>query len=81
MRKSGHIIGYFHILSSYLEVIGTANWTATYSHAIYIIHLQSNFPRVSRWITLSVKGAGIGMLAMTLLKMGIAILSGKVKFK
>jgi len=46
MRKSVHIIGYFHILISYLAVIGTANRTATYTHVIYIIRLQNNFPRV-----------------------------------
>jgi len=70
MRKSVHLVGYFHVLVSYLELIGTADWTATYSHVIYTIQLQSNLPRVSRWITPSVKAAGIGMCRHDCLQSG-----------
>jgi hypothetical protein len=81
MRESVHLVGYFHVLVSYLELIGTTNWTATYPQVIYIIHLQSNLPRVSGWFTRSAKAAGIAMFAMTLFKVGIAIYSRKVSFR
>ena len=75
------LVCYFYVLITYLVLIGSANWTATLSHVIYLIHLQSNSTCVSRWITRSVKAAGIGMFTMNLLKVGIVILSRKFSFK
>jgi hypothetical protein len=81
MRKSVHLVGYFHVLVSYLELIGMADWTATYSHVIYTIQLQSKLPPVRRWITRSVKPAGISMCRHDCLQSGYRYIESKVSFK